>query len=153
MYPCVGVFQCLCHEVDVLGIIEVVEFGSLGAKASEREDDGCEFHEIGVSPCAFGVCVCEDEGDVFCDPVLLFVVPDESVDAVREDAGEAYMWERAGSCIASELVCSVTEAVEFCVGVECFEGFDDGWYHEDVHEVLGFLWILELGEVEEVFLG
>lgn len=39
------------------------------------------------------------------------------------------------------------------MGVECFEGFDDRWYHEDVHEVLVFLWILELGEVEEVFLG
>jgi len=76
----------MCNGVDVLGIIEVIEIGSLCTKASEREDDDCEFHEFGVSPGAFGVCVCEDEGDVFCDPVLLFVVPDECVDAVREDA-------------------------------------------------------------------
>jgi len=137
--------------VDVLGIIEVVEFRSVGAKAGEREDDDCEFHEVGVSPGAFGVCVCEDDGDIFCDPILLFVVPEESVDAVREDAGEAYVWKRAGTCVASELVCSVAKAVEFRVWLECFEGFDDGWYHEDVHEVLWFLWILELGEVEEVF--
>ena len=143
----------MCHEVDVLGIIELVKFRSLGAKASEGEDNRGEFHEVGVSPCAFGVCVCEDEGDVFCDPVLLFVVPDESVDAVREDAGEAYVWKRAGTCVATELVCSVAEAMEFCVWLECFERFDDGWYHEDVHEVVRFLGILELGEVEEVFLG
>lgn len=134
--------QCVCHVADVLGIIEVVEFGSLCTKASEREDDNGEFHEVGVSPGAFGVCVCEDEGDVFCDPVLLFVVPDESVDAVREYAGEAYMWKRAGSCVAAELVCSVAEAVEFRVRLECFERFDDRWYHEDVHEVLWFLGIL-----------
>jgi len=69
------------------------------------------------------------------------------------------VWKRAGTCVAAELVCSVGEAVEFCVWFvcfecfECFECFDDLWYHEDVHEMLGFLGILELGEVEEVFWG
>ena len=62
--------KSFCHEFDILGVIEGVKFRSLGAKAGEREDDDGKFHEVGVRPGAFGVCVGEGDGNIFCDPIV-----------------------------------------------------------------------------------
>ena len=75
------------------------------------------------------------------------MVPEEGVDAVRYEAGEAV----TRSFVADELVGSVTKSMEFGVGGEGFEDSDDVGDHEDVHEVVFFLGILELSEVEEIF--